>query len=103
MKKIVLALFLILMLAVLTSCAQLTSGTCIDKKYVGAYTTTSIRLIPAGKVLIPVSQVNHYPEAWEILVEGFNDKNELVQEWWTVDQESWETISIGDQVENANQ
>lgn len=103
MKKIALVLLLILMIAVLTSCAQLTSGTCVDKKYVPAHTTRGLQPVWTGKVMINIPRTFHHSEQWQILVEGANDDNELVQEWWTVDKEKWESISIGDKVENANQ
>lgn len=99
-KKCMLMILLVCLAVMLAGCfPKLTEGTVIGKEY----TPASVRIIPVvcGKIVVPVRR--EISEKWEILVSGHTDEGEEIREWWSVPQELFEQLNIGDYVKKEEQ
>ena len=98
-KRILMALVLVAALLILSACSPpLTEGVCIDKKHTEAYTTRWMQIIRIGHTSIPIWHTTHHPATWKLQVAGVNADGKEVVEWWSVSQEVYSTIDIGDTV-----
>lgn len=93
MKIRVLSMILIVCLIVLSACSNIDYGTVIEKKYTPAHRQYSPIIIAAKTTRIIPRWINH-PDNWEILVQ-----NENGREWWTVSEEIYNGIDIGEEVD----
>lgn len=94
-KICALLIFLIFLGVVVAGCfPKLTEGTVIGKNYTPAKERMFVALY--GKAVLPVRRT--ISEKWEILVSGHTAAGEEIQEWWSVTQERFEQLNVGDYV-----
>ncbi|WP_086348649.1 hypothetical protein [Candidatus Enterococcus clewellii] len=72
---------------------DLLSGVVVDKSYKDAYSTTDIVII--GDFMYP--QTNHHPESYKLQIEGERTTGEQGTKWISVDRQTYDNTSIGDE------
>lgn len=72
---------------------ELLSGVVVGKNYKEAYTTTDIVII--GDFMYP--QSSHHPESYSLLIEGERTTGEQGTKWISVDRQTYDNTSIGDE------
>lgn len=96
---IVCLVVLLIVAVVLVNQPILTEGEVIDKEFTPAHATSYTSSVRAGKVSVPVVRKVHHPDTWRINVSGISDKGNIKTEWWTVSEEVYNSVEIGDNVE----
>lgn len=101
MKKfltIIVGLFLILSLSSCSS--QIKEGFIIDKSFSPAHTvtTTVSQPVMCGKtvIVVPRTQIIHYDDEWNIIIEGVNEEGEKEKREIEVSEETYSSLEIGD-------
>lgn len=88
------------LLALLAGCgASLTSGYVVDKRYNEASQWLEMKCVAyddTGQCKTRMPVWHDVPESWEICVEQNNE-----QDWWDVDQATFNQTNIGDWVERS--
>lgn len=87
-------------LALLTGCGTtLTHGYVVDKQYTEAYQWMELMCFAYDSNGVCTTQLpvwHHEPASWELCVE-----RDAVQDWWSVSQETYDHIQVGDYVERS--
>lgn len=78
---------------------RLTEGMVVDKSFTPAHTTTYTSRIWTGKTAVPRIRLVRHPDVWTIKVSGISDKGDEKTEWWTVSEDVYNSVEIGDEVE----
>lgn len=95
----VVALFAVIVLAVIAAGPKLTEGVVVDKDHEAAWTEfQSVPMTNAdGSTYIMTSTVYH-PEEWRIRVEGYDKDDKPRSEWWPTSEAFYPMVTIGDHV-----
>jgi mannose-6-phosphate isomerase-like protein (cupin superfamily) len=99
MKRGIIILFALMV--ILSGCNKLSYGAVIKKEYRPAYERTWTSMVQVGKVLVPQIHHEHYAESWNIIIEG-HYKDKLKRESYTISEQDFNTISIGDIYQTGN-
>lgn len=102
MKKICIALLLVLVLFLSACSPTITSGYVCGKEYREAHTTVSVfpLIVSNGKTMttIMVPYTAYYPERWVIFIKSFQDGEWLTEDFY-VSEAVYNSINIGDMFE----
>lgn len=93
MKKALVVLILIVLLALLTGCV-VNNGTVIDKRFTAEHKAFSPYVVMIGKQTQIIPRWIHHSDSWEILVSDGE-----YTEWWQVSEEYYNKTNIGDTVD----
>lgn len=95
----VVALFAVIVLAVIAAGPKLTEGIVVDKDH--DYPWTEIQSVPMtnadGSTYIMTSSVYH-SEEWRIRVEGYDKDDKPRTEWWATTEAGYAMVAIGNHV-----
>lgn len=97
MKKALVVLMLIVLLALLTGCG-VDNGTVIDKRFTAEHKTYSPYIVMSGKHTQIMPRWIHHSDSWEILVSDGEHT-----EWWKVSEEYYNKTNIGDTVDRQKE
>lgn len=97
MKKALVILILIVLLALLTSCV-VNHGTVIDKRFTEEHKTYSPYTMQVGKITQIVPRWILHSDCWEILVSDGE-----YTEWWQVSEEYYNKTNMGDTVDRRKE
>ncbi len=78
----------------LTACGHIDYGTVTDKSYVPARQTYTPLIMVTNKQTHIIPRYTYHPESWQIYVQ-----NDDGGEWWTVTQDYYNNVNIGDHVD----
>lgn len=101
MKKFFIVIVSIFFMFSLTSCSsQIKKGFIIDKSFspVHTVTTTVSQPVLCGKavIVVPRTQIIHYDDEWNIIIEGVNEEGEKEKREIEVSEEIYNSLEIGD-------
>lgn len=89
-------LFLSVSLAIsIFNTPNLDTGVVIAKTYEPARTITQFIHKDGHMYTVP----HYYPAEWKIQVQGSNDDNERITEWWSVDETTYHKVTVGNTVQ----
>lgn len=87
-------IILVMIISIICGCqAPVTTGTIVDKQHRNAYTSSHMEAIDQYNVRMVE---DYHPEAWYIIIEGYDENNEYHQTTYHVSKEEYNSINIGD-------
>ena len=96
-KIIIFGIIMLSMMACLAGCSSVDYGTITEKSFIHAHKTYNPIIIYIAKFPRIISRWVSHPDKWQILV-----KNEEDSEWWTVTEEIFNNVNVGDYVDRRN-
>ena len=96
-KIISILIILVMIVSIICGCqAPVTTGTVVDMSHRSAYSTTRLQTINHGSFSTTVPITEYHPESWHIVIEGYDENNEYHQTTYSVSEEEYNSINIGD-------
>ena len=93
-KIISVLIILVMIISIICGCqAPVTTGTVVDKQHRNAYTSSNMQAIDQYNV---ITVEEYHPESWHIVIEGYDENNEYHQTTYSVSEEEYNSINIGD-------
>ena len=96
-KRITIAILLLVCVFTLTACKSTDYGTVTDKQYTPARQVYSPLVMVVNKHPRIIPRYIYHPQMWQIYVQ-----NEDGGEWWSVAEDYFNSVNIGDFVDRRN-
>lgn len=97
MKRIVIIVLLLAMLACLVGCSSVDYGMVKEKSFIPAHRIYQPIIMISGMRTQVIPRWIRHEASWEILVE--NDKG---RNWWYVSEDYFNSVNVGDYVDRRN-
>lgn len=97
MKKVMIAILLLVCVLLLTACKSIDYGTVTDKQYIPARQVYSPLIMIVNKQTKIIPRYIYHPQMWRIYVQ-----NDDGGEWWSVTEDYYNSVKIGDFVDRRN-
>ncbi len=95
--KVKIISILIILVMIISGCqASVTTGTVADMTYIPAHTMIIMQTVNTGSFSTTVPITTSYPDIWYVVIEGYDENNEYHQTTYSVSEEEYNSINIGD-------